>query len=192
MYQIINIDLSSSITYNMLYPINTRHRKIWGDIDNNRWLQTQIYYFKHLYCFTRYREEVFLCFSTGSFPLQTVIGTRLFDQVCRHRLCQCILICVLMNFVSQATRVSMHLTLKIYSTSFSRFQVMALTHHHTKEIFIFEHHIDVPTKQFEQTSNAEQRDMFLPPLGSSSPKDALTYVNASTIHTRDIYIYIYI
>ena len=117
-----------------------------GDVDNNRWLKTQLYYFRHLYFLTRYREEVFLCFSIGSFPLQTVIGTRLFDQVCHQRLCQCILICVSIHFVSQATRMSMHLTLKIYTTSFSQFQVMTFTHHHTKEILIFKHHIDVPTK----------------------------------------------
>ena len=59
-----------------------------------------------------------------------------------------------------------------------------LTHHYTKVILIFKHHINVPTKQFEQTSNTEQREMFPPPLGSSILKDALTYVNASSIHTR--------
>ena len=69
---------------------------------------------------------------------------------------------------------------------FSRFQVMALTHHHTKVILIFKHHIAVPTTQFEQTSTSEQIEIFPPPLGSSILKDALTYVNASSIHTRGI------
>ena len=55
---------------------------------------------------------------------------------------------------------------------------MMLTHHYTKVILIFKHHINVPTKQFEQTSNTEQREMFSPPLGSSILKDA------SSIHTR--------
>ena len=78
------------------------------------------------------------------------------DKACRHRLCQSILLCVSMHLVSQPTRVSMHFTLKFYSSSFSGFQVMKLTHHHNKVILIFQHHIAVPPKQFKQTSRAER------------------------------------
>ena len=132
----------------MLYSINTRHRKIWEDMDNNRRFQTQVYYWEHLYFLTIYREEVLWCFIIGSF------GILLFDYACHQRLCQCILLCVSMHFVSLVTLVSMHLALKIYSTSFSRFQVMMLNHLHTKVILIFKHYIAVPTKQFKQTSDS--------------------------------------
>ena len=52
------------------------------------------------------------------------IGTRLSDLACRERLCQRSLLCVSMHLVSQPTRMPMHLVLKIYSSSFSRFQVI--------------------------------------------------------------------
>ena len=80
----------------------------------------------------------------------TVTGIRLSDLACRKQLCQCILRCMSMHLVSQPTRLSMHLTLKIYSSSFSRFQVMTLTHHHTKVKLIFKHHIAVPQKDLNR------------------------------------------
>ena len=108
---------------------------------------------------TRYHEEFLWWFNIGGFLLKTAIGTRPSDLTGRERLCQCILLCVSIHLVSQLTRVSKHLVIKLYSSSFSRFQVMALSHHHTKVKLIFKHHIAVPIKQFEQTRTAKQGQM---------------------------------
>ena len=122
-------------------------------------------------------------------PLQTT--GFLLDKACRHRLGQCILLCVSMHLVSQPTRVSMHLTLKFYSPSFSGFQVMKLNHHHTKVILIFQHHIAVPPNQLKKNKQCRTGDNFFHHrMGRPSWKEALTSVNASSILTRDIVIMI--
>ena len=78
----------------------------------------------------------------------------------------------------------MHLTLKIYLSSLSEFQVMTLIHHHTKVMLIFNDHIAVTTKQFEQMRPAEWWQMYSPPIGPSTLKDAMTFVNTSPILIR--------
>ena len=90
-----------------------------------------------------------------------------------------------MHLVSQPTRVSMHLTLRFHSSIVSGFQALKLTHHYTKVILIFHHHIAAPPKQFKQASSAERGQCSHHRMGRPSWKDALTSVNASSIHTRD-------
>ena len=62
----------------ILYSNNTRPLlKLCEDIDNNPWLQMQMYNSKQLYFLARYYEEFEWWFSIGEFPLQTLasLGT---------------------------------------------------------------------------------------------------------------------
>ena len=125
--------------------------------------------------------------------LEIAALTRLWRTLFCHlqRLGQCILLCVSMHFVLWETRVSIHLTLKIYSSSFSALQEMKLTHHHAKVTLIFQHQIAEPQKKNLKKKINKQAlqngDACLHQhKGRPSWKEALTSVNASSIHTRDV------
>ena len=111
------------------------------------------------------RKFTFLGQIFGEIAALTRMWRTLFCHL--QRLCQCILLCVSVHLVLQATRVLMHLTLKMYSSTFSGIQEVKLTHHHAKMILIFQHQIAEPPKLIWTNKHGRTGTTHSPTQGSS-------------------------